>query len=554
MALKKVESEPINRGYSEFIYSKLWKQKSKKLVDEGKLVLPFFLYIDDCEINNPLGSHADPVTMLYSFPVFEIQDIFLASVIRAADYKAHGNFNSLRYLVEEIRKLEHDGIEIETSSGSRIVHFILGLVLGDNLGMNTVLGFSAFGATFFCRFCKDAKEITHKCYQENLTNLRNFENYEVDIAIDNFRLTGVKEQCVFNVIDSFHATTNFCVDVMHDLFEGICHYDLAHILNYCIKTKKYFTLKTLNMRKQTFNYGELEIGNTCREITDSHLAKSKFKMSAREMMCFLHLLPLFVGDLVPADEEVWIFLLKLIEIVDILLSFNISESMLDRLQMLIFYHHRDYIQLFHDTLKPKHHLMIHYRSVIKMSGAPRNFWSFRFESKHRQFKMYARSTMSRVNICFSISRKYQLQFSYLLTQPIANSIILEQKYRFGSTEHTDLINSFTQTKPYTVYSKCIYRGNSLKRGYFLALTSFDVKLFQILEILIIADCDIPYIVCKPVDIGEYLSHYASYPIVKNPSIEECSARILSITVFSGPPMNAHRTHAGLTAVRLKNFY
>lgn len=173
-----------------------------------------------------------------------------------------------------------------------------------------------------------------------------------------------------------------------------------------------------------------------------------------------------------------------------------------------------------------------------MSGAPRNFWSFRFESKHRQFKTYARSTMSRVNICFSISIKYQLQFSYMLTQPIANSTILEQKYRFGSTEHTDLIDSFTHTKPYTTYWKCTYRGNTLKRGYFLALISFDV----------------PYIVCEPVGIGEYLSHYASYPIVKNASIEECSARILSITVFSGPPMNAHRTHAGLTAVRLKKIY
>lgn len=280
----------------------------------------------------------------------------------------------MRYLVEEIRKLETDGIEIETRSGSQIVHFVLGLVLGDNLGMNTVLGFATFGARYFCRFCRDSKEITHQCNQENFKNLRNVKNYDVDVAENNFRLTGLKEKCVFNIIDSFHATTNFCVDTMHDLFEGVCHYNLAHSLKYFIRTKKYFTLKTLNMRKQTFNYGELEIGNICREIMDSHIDKCKFKMSAREMMCFLNFVPLMIGDLVPDDDNVWLFLLKFIEIIDILLSFNISERMLDRLQMLIFYHHRDYVLLFGDTLKLKHHLMLHYRTVIKMSGAPRNFW------------------------------------------------------------------------------------------------------------------------------------------------------------------------------------
>lgn len=442
---KKINSESNTHGYGQFIYSDLWKKKSKKFVDEGKLALPFFLYIDDCEMNNPLGSQADPLTMVYySFPFLEKTQISLASVIKSKDYKAYGNFKSLRHLIAEISKLETDGIIIKTHSGDQQVHFILGLILGDNLGLNTVLGFSAFGANYFCRFCKDIKLMTHKCYGEDSSTLRNVENYKMDVATNNFSITGVKEECVFNSIESFHVTTNFCVDVMHDIFEGICHYDLAHVLTYFIKTRKYFDLKTLNVRKQTFNYSELEIGNNSREITESHIVKSHFNMSAREMMTFTHFLPLMIGDLVPIHDEVWGFLLNFIEIIDILLSFNISDDDVDRLQVLIFNHHKDYVRLFKDTLKPKHHHLVHYRSVIKMSGAPRNYWSFQYESYHKEFKKYAQSITSRINLCYSIARKFQLQFAYMLTQPIPSLIALQECHQIIASVHIDLIRSFAK--------------------------------------------------------------------------------------------------------------
>lgn len=47
---------------------------------------------------------------------------------------------------------------------------------------------------------------------------------------------------------------------LHDLFEGICHYDMCHIINHCISSN-YFSLRTLNIRKQMFDYGGLEIDN-----------------------------------------------------------------------------------------------------------------------------------------------------------------------------------------------------------------------------------------------------------------------------------------------------
>jgi len=35
-----------------------------------------------------------------------------------------------------------------------------------------------------------------------------------------------------------------CIDIMHDLFEGIFHYDIFHILFYFIDIAKLFSLQT----------------------------------------------------------------------------------------------------------------------------------------------------------------------------------------------------------------------------------------------------------------------------------------------------------------------
>lgn len=66
---------------------------------------------------------------------------------------------------------------------------------------------------------------------------------------------------------------------MHDIFEGICHYDMCHIINKLIDMK-YFTLDVLNDRKYMFNYGEIEIGNLSPAISIKNLTNFHLKMTA----------------------------------------------------------------------------------------------------------------------------------------------------------------------------------------------------------------------------------------------------------------------------------
>jgi len=124
--------------------------------------------------------------------------------------------------------------------------------------------------------------------EENILCMRNIINYTEDVAKMNFSETGIYKSSILNTISSFHVTENYCIDVMHDVFEGICHYDMCHIIKYYIETAQLITLSNLNKRKINFNYGAIEVGNISSEITENHLKKFHLKMSTREMMTFVH--------------------------------------------------------------------------------------------------------------------------------------------------------------------------------------------------------------------------------------------------------------------------
>lgn len=86
---------------------------------------------------------------------------------------------------------------------------------------------------------------------EVIDSLCNKCNYEEDVIKNDYKQTGVHENSIFNLIHSFHVVQNFSVDLMHDIFEGVCVYDMCHIILNLLKSG-YFDLETLNNRKQHF--------------------------------------------------------------------------------------------------------------------------------------------------------------------------------------------------------------------------------------------------------------------------------------------------------------
>jgi len=248
----------------------IWKENRKNY--PSKIIIPYLLYFDDYETNNPLGSHAGKKKLgaiyIYLSPCLPyefsstLDYIFLALIFNSLDRTEFGNSRIFQKLISSIKYLENSGIDITVENKNYKIYFKMVLILGDNLGLHSILNLSeSFMFNYPCRFCKSSKLECNFSTVEDVSKLRNKENYCSDLEINNLSLTGLKGPSIWNELSNFHVTSNFSVDIMHDVLEGVCNYDLSFILLTFINDFKYFSLEILNNRIQYFSYGQNDIQN-----------------------------------------------------------------------------------------------------------------------------------------------------------------------------------------------------------------------------------------------------------------------------------------------------
>lgn len=149
--------------------------------------------------------------------------------------------------MEDLKHLETKGIIV---NGFHLFFKVI-LIVGDNLGLNSILGYTeSFNSNFFCRICKTHKKITEKQSQLDVATLRFKDMYENHVKDKQY---GIKENCIWNDLENFHVYQNQSLDLMHDLYESILRYDMPQIINSLLK-ENCFTLNTLNLRVKYFNY------------------------------------------------------------------------------------------------------------------------------------------------------------------------------------------------------------------------------------------------------------------------------------------------------------
>lgn len=296
---------------SNFVQGSLWTKISAPFGE--KIVFPLFLYFDDFENNNPLGSHkgiSKSGAVYLSIPclpphlVSKVQHIFLFILFNTLDRKAFSNEIIFSKVIDELNYLEKNGIEVMDNDKKISIYFKLALVVGDNLGLHSVLGFvESFNTSLFCRFCYVNRKEIHNVFDGNECILRTKDTYSADLKLNNKKLTGVVESCIFHTLSDFHVTENLSIDVMHDVLEGICQYDLGLILHSFTKVDKFFTLDDLNHRIKAFKYGANR--NKPPEILSNHIKQKRLMMSASEMQSLVRHLPLIIGHLVANGNDVW---------------------------------------------------------------------------------------------------------------------------------------------------------------------------------------------------------------------------------------------------------
>lgn len=138
--------------------------------------------------------------------------------------------------------------------------------------------------------------------------------------------------------------------------------------------------------------------------------------------------------------------------------------------------------LFGETLKPKHHLMLHYPRIMRTVGPLRSLWSMRFEGKHRPLKQYAHAITSRVNLSYSIAVKQQLTLCDLFSKMQSGHLrYITYKKSTLISHNTSVLNNYTN---YIALRNVSFGNITLKKGSIVLLSiDNDSPIFaEIIEI------------------------------------------------------------------------
>lgn len=494
------------------IQGSLWRELIANM-DNDNIVIPLILYFDDFESGNALGSHAGAYKLgavyvsIATIPPEKssrLENIFVTQLFYSNDRLLFGNYAIFNKIIEELKFLEEVGIDVVWTKQNVKVKFVLVTLSGDNLGLHGILGyFESFMATHFCRFCLTTKadSETQTC---ELNNLRKPVDYDTHLE----NRIGIKEQCVWNNLEKFHVYINITCDVMHDLMEGVLRYGMALVVQNLIN-KQYFSLDRLNSRIKYFKF------NTCEKnlpppINRQHLLNKSLTMSASEMLCLTRNFVFIVGDLVEENDPVWDYYLLLLEITNVLTSQIFTSDLIDYLKGIIEVHHNLYLNLFQGKLKPKHHFLIHYPTIIKKIGPPILISAFKYEAKHKELKKVCQSITSRIDLPLSVMKRCQLKQSFRY----ATDKGLTENLRYGKF---DFDNDNLNGKDCLYVDWCELNGIRYNiNNVVLQDVNDDIPKYCIINKIVMNQCNSDILFeCFVLDIVTYSAHLRAYKVVQS---------------------------------------
>lgn len=330
------------------VQTNFWKSQYQD--DLNTVYLYISDYYDGFQPFNSIGKHSTPyaIDSVYfsvgPLPLemsSKLSSIFTSQLSFTGDRKLFNNETIFRYHIEELKSLEEEGLDIPMSDGSsKKVIFVPHVFRGDNKSIKEAMGFVESFNTFYpCVSCKIEKSSLKSQTSLDTSLLRSRENILDDIAKNSPNTTGIKEKSLWLELKTFNPSINSACDIMHDMSEGVIHYDLAQALIYFIQTKKYFDLCLLNNRIQSFNFGK-GAKNKPDLISMENLKKNKLPTTAAESLLLLETLPFIIGDLVPKYDDHWQLILLLREISKILFADRYTPGEENFMEQLIIEHHR----------------------------------------------------------------------------------------------------------------------------------------------------------------------------------------------------------------------
>ena len=195
---------------------------------------------------------------------------------------------------------------------------------------------------------------------------------------------GIKRNCMFNELKSFHCIGQLPPCLGHDFYEGVFAYDIQIYLQYILTKEKLISVSEFNGRLKSMKLDERDSKNRPKDFK-VRKENTKYEGNSGSLRVLSRILPMLltreveesgVGEAILRLSEVsqLVTAPKLtVEEVEGLLHFSILEYLEMRREMIG--------KIDAPTMKPKHHFLSHYAHIYRENGPLIHLWSMRMESK-----------------------------------------------------------------------------------------------------------------------------------------------------------------------------
>lgn len=249
--------------------------RESNFFQHNKNAIQIQIFYDDVQLTSPLKTRPHKICAIYfvvcNLPtnyISKLNNMYLVSLCDSKLIDKHGYNFQLENLVSDLKILETNGISIEDNNISFALRGTLVQVSFDNLGGNTIFGFSkCFNSTYYCRICICPKNICKKTTVELADKIRTRQQFndqilkirewrDKGIKIESKNTLGILNYSVLNDLNYFHVIENRSQDVMHDVYEGamplILEIFFKHLIN-----NEIIDEVTISNKINSFNYGNL---------------------------------------------------------------------------------------------------------------------------------------------------------------------------------------------------------------------------------------------------------------------------------------------------------
>jgi len=517
-------------------------------------------YSDSIELSNPLGAKKGVYKLVNIYwTIAEIpkhlrsktENWFLALSVKESDLKLNREA-VYKPLVDDLLRLEA-GIPV---GDDNILRAGLLCHLGDNLESHLVGGFSTcFSSKDVCRLC----HIQHS----DLPNLSGVptasawtkEEYDGIFDGSNVERCGLKDRCVFNVLESFHAVGQLPMDVMHDFCEKVGACDAQAVILSLARIGK-ISVDRYNDLLANLRFEDYESGD--RPLPINQKAE---KLAGKALSIGLHIrvMPLLLSRLLEKDfdSDLVDLLFMLSKLNEYILADSFSLADVENFKELVIEYtekRKICLEQFPAFLKntPKMHFIEHYWQQLLDFGPFTCTWTARCESRHRDFVNFSESSKNFINILKTLATKNQKKLATRNYRGFFSAPEIQfpgkkftPKSGGGSLPREFFINGDVLT------NKILVKNTKYRVGHLLVTRVESDNVLQVGSILKIvvrqgvihflvkryecARARFRYFDCLPIDIGfvKYSSIWDYKPLIRRSS-GECPVFLLHHHLPSRP--------------------